>query len=156
MEPQQWQEAENLGATPSGAVQPFYHVLIDSRDRRHPSSLPPVAYIAQDCLSAPEVGLQSACLGSVSTPVTSVEQMYGQGGYRAVHSARHTCQHRCCAAVHMVAEPAAGRLPPSQRCRRSSPIWYAWRLGSWAHEDAAAHLSFLGPLPDLSWAEHAG
>ena len=56
MEPQQWQDAENLAATPSGAAQPFYHVLIDSRDRRHPSSLPPVAYIAQDCLSAPEVG----------------------------------------------------------------------------------------------------
>ena len=55
MEQPQWQEGENLSAMPAGAVQPFYHVMIDSRDRRHPSKLPAVAYIAQECLSAPEV-----------------------------------------------------------------------------------------------------
>ena len=67
MELPRWQDAESVGATPGGATQPFYHILIDSRDRRHPSKLPVIAYVAQDCLSAPEVHAcsQPCCMHSL-------------------------------------------------------------------------------------------
>ena len=59
MEDEQWQTAEGVDQL---SLQPFYHVLIDSRDRwpgraggaRDQQSLPVLAYVPQDCLDAPE------------------------------------------------------------------------------------------------------
>ena len=64
MEEEQWQAAEGVASLP---MQPFYHVLIDSRDRwpntraarEHPP-LPGMAYVPQELLDAPQVRLRSA------------------------------------------------------------------------------------------------
>ena len=38
-----------------GAQQPFYHVLADSRDWQDAEGIPPLAYVAEELLRAPEV-----------------------------------------------------------------------------------------------------
>ena len=53
-EDEEWQQSAGVGELQQGAVQRWYHVLIDHRS--WPQDQPAVAYVAEELLSAPQVG----------------------------------------------------------------------------------------------------
>ena len=53
-EDKEWIEVAGAGGLEKGLKQPFYHVLVDVRDWEFDAAAPPVAYIAQELLMAPE------------------------------------------------------------------------------------------------------
>ena len=70
-ENEKWKASADVPSLERGEKQPFYHVLVDSRDWPPDSSDVPVAYVAHDKLYAPEVCLSllndSHCLIDVAT-----------------------------------------------------------------------------------------
>ncbi|KAF5827961.1 Hemimethylated DNA-binding protein YccV like-domain-containing protein [Dunaliella salina] len=55
-ESDEWAEAVGVASLPRGSKQPFYQLLVDVRDWSFDYTLPPVAYVAEDFLWAPEQG----------------------------------------------------------------------------------------------------
>mmetsp|Transcript_25874 Transcript_25874/g.66704 ORF Transcript_25874/g.66704 Transcript_25874/m.66704 type:complete len:499 (+) Transcript_25874:102-1598(+) len=55
-ESDEWAEAAGVASLPRGSRQPFYQLLVDVRDWSFDYTLPPVAYVAEDFLWAPEQG----------------------------------------------------------------------------------------------------
>jgi heat shock protein HspQ len=51
-----WQEVTGVRSLKRGPAQPFYHVLVDSRDWGFDVEQPPVAYVAEELLADVEVG----------------------------------------------------------------------------------------------------
>lgn len=56
-ENEKWKASAYVPSLERGEKQPFYHVLVDSRDWPPDSSDVPVAYVAHEKLYAPEVCL---------------------------------------------------------------------------------------------------
>ena len=56
-EDEEWQQSAGVGELQQGAAQRWYHVLIDHRS--WPQDQPAVAYVAEELLSAPQVGAMS-------------------------------------------------------------------------------------------------
>ena len=54
MEQSAWQEDTNVSALSEGKEQPFYHVLVDSRDWANYWE-PGITYVPQELLTAPQV-----------------------------------------------------------------------------------------------------
>lgn len=50
-----WKMAIDINTLKFGDLQPFYHVLVDVRDWPLASAVPPVAYVPQEQLIAPQV-----------------------------------------------------------------------------------------------------
>jgi hemimethylated DNA binding protein len=54
-ESDEWAAGAGVADAPRGAAQPFYHILVESSDWEPSADAPPVAYAAEDWLSAPEL-----------------------------------------------------------------------------------------------------
>ena len=61
-ENEKWKASADVSSLTRGEKQPFYHVLVDSRDWPADSSDVPVAYVAHEKLYAPEVMPFHTCL----------------------------------------------------------------------------------------------
>ena len=65
-ENEKWKASADVSSLKRGEKQPFYHVLVDSRDWPSDSSDVPVAYVAHEKLYAPEVMPCHSLLASCS------------------------------------------------------------------------------------------
>lgn len=54
----EWQKAARVAELDDGREQAFYHVLVDAKDWEASWERPPVAYVAEELLHAPEVSYQ--------------------------------------------------------------------------------------------------
>lgn len=54
-EGEQWQKAANVADLQKGSEQHFYHLLVDAKHWEASWDRPPVAYVAEELLDAPEV-----------------------------------------------------------------------------------------------------
>lgn len=54
-EGQDWQKAAGVADLQKGCEQTFYHLLVDAKDWEASWERPPVAYVAEELLDAPEV-----------------------------------------------------------------------------------------------------
>lgn len=54
----EWQKATRVAELDDGREQAFYHVLVDAKDWEASWERPPVAYVAEELLHAPEVSCQ--------------------------------------------------------------------------------------------------
>ncbi|GFR46804.1 hypothetical protein Agub_g8437, partial [Astrephomene gubernaculifera] len=54
-ESEDWAVQAKVEALRRGTRQPFYHLLVDARDWEYDAHLPPVAYVAEELLTAPEL-----------------------------------------------------------------------------------------------------
>ncbi|GBG00504.1 hypothetical protein Rsub_13266 [Raphidocelis subcapitata] len=64
-EDEEWVERSGAGKLEGGLKQPFYHVLVDVRDWAFDATQPPVAYVAQELLAAPELTDDGTSWGEV-------------------------------------------------------------------------------------------
>ncbi|WIA21272.1 hypothetical protein OEZ85_000506 [Tetradesmus obliquus] len=67
-EDEAWQAAAHAGELKKGLSQPFYHLLVEVSDWSYDSAQPPVAYVAQELLAAPELEDEGASWGQVYSP----------------------------------------------------------------------------------------
>ena len=56
-----WQQSSGAADLQHCQQQPFYHLLVDSKDWEGSWAQPPIAYVAQELLSAPEVCYHFYC-----------------------------------------------------------------------------------------------
>jgi hemimethylated DNA binding protein len=89
-ESKEWIAASGADRLAGGLAQPFYHLLVDGRDWQWDPTDPPVAYAAQEMLTAP----------SVEDGASWVEVRAGGGGGGAGRLGEQLCGER---------GPAAGR-----------------------------------------------
>ncbi|KAI8477009.1 MAG: hypothetical protein J3K34DRAFT_498324 [Monoraphidium minutum] len=64
-EDEEWVGRSGAAKLEGGLQQPFYHVLVDVRDWEFDAAQPPVAYVAQELLAAPELLDDGASWGEV-------------------------------------------------------------------------------------------
>ena len=55
----EWQKATQVAELDQGREQAFYHVLVDAKDWEASWESPPVAYVAEELLQAPEVSCKN-------------------------------------------------------------------------------------------------
>lgn len=72
-EDDEWQKASDVASLPHGLQQPFYQVLVDSKDWEGQWARPAVAYVAQELLEAPEVHALHAAIAGCSAFCPKIE-----------------------------------------------------------------------------------
>lgn len=92
-ESEEWQEEAGVHQLQAGPNQVFYHCLVDVRDWDQDLDQPPVAYVAEELLSAPEVRRPADC--SYQHALGSRMDGY-QRGFRSVLGRTACVEGACC------------------------------------------------------------
>ena len=61
-EAEKWQKSAGVAELQQGSEQTFYHLLVDAKDWEASWERPPIAYVAEELLTAPEVYYDAVCL----------------------------------------------------------------------------------------------
>jgi len=79
-ESEEWVATSGAAALPKGTKQPYYHVLVERRDWEYDAYQPPVAYVAQEQLWAPEFGSPPPAACAAELAGLKAGQVGGDGG----------------------------------------------------------------------------
>ena len=78
----EWQKATGVAELDHGREQAFYHMLVDAKDWEASWERPPVAYVAEELLQAPEVSCKESRKSLLHQGTPGQEKAYYIKGHK--------------------------------------------------------------------------